>query len=367
MSAKVEEFVKEYLKLSGSEAREEGKCLLVRLKGEPGRARAITFSGEEAERRGCELVAVGSPFFRLVAEDARRRGAAFASFPKADPAAALARIPCANCKLELAGAEETRRRALVAHYLFTVSTTKRSQKMVEVAVSDSGEEAPWLYSPGLRPADEEPRELGKEEARLMLERSFQILEEKVGEELRELSLETERLLSEAVDRVQSYYAQLRDEAVNQAEYARSQALNAKGKGEAFPGAGYEEAEKLLAEYDRLEALDVERERSRYQVKAEAALAGALLLSYSSFKCRALLRNLEGSASREVVLSLLPNGELEKPLSCEACKMPVGEIHLCSSGHVVGEECVAKKTPEGELCALCAGQREGPDGIQGKRL
>jgi hypothetical protein len=356
MSPTVEEFVKRYLKLSESQAKAEGECLFVSLRGEPEHVYAITFSREEANRKGCELVAVGSPFFRLIAEDARRRGVAFASIPKVDPKAALEKIQCINCNFELESAEETRQHALKLTYLFTISTTKRRQKMVEVAISDSGKELPWLYSFRGCLRGGEPEGIGEDEIRSLLERSFQILNEKVEKELKEIRDETERYLSEAINRIQSYYAQLRDEAINQAEFARSQAQKGsldKRRG-IFTKMSYEEAEKLIAEYDKLEALDIEKERSRYQVKAEATLVAAILLSFSSFKCRAILRNFNGNASKEIVVRLLPNGDVEEPILCDACKRPIGEIYLCSNGHMVGEECLTKRTSIGEFCTLCDG-------------
>ncbi|MGQ9515486.1 MAG: hypothetical protein ACUVTL_10660 [Thermoproteota archaeon] len=225
-------------------------------------------------------------------------------------------IPCNNnCKLELVASEEVQKHALKIYYLLTVLTTKRWQKILEVAIDDSGQEAPWLYKIRGLISDEEPKKFQKEFIQFLLDRAAQILKDKVDQELNELRVESERLLSESINRIQNYYTQLRDETINQAEYTRSQLQSefVRGKRSILSSISFEEAERLISEYDKLEASDIEKEKARYRIMVKATIAAALLLSYSSFRCRLLLRSLNGSIGKEIFLNLLPNGEVEDPI------------------------------------------------------
>jgi len=314
MSSGVRDFIVGYLELAGQRVRSDNGCLIVRLPSDPDRIRAITFSSEVARRGRCELVALGSPFLSSVLGDTRGRGVAAARLPSANPEVALSSMTSGACRTALGAVEEIPRTALKFYYLLTYTSTKRSQRFVEVALDASGQEAAWLYPVRHYLNDDGPKRLGGRELEFVLERSASILRERVDQELKGLKAESERLLADAVDRIQSYYAQLRDETRNEAEFAHSRAggapPSAKG-GVAQTGMSYEEAERLVAEYDRLEALEIARERARHGVRAEAMIVGVLLLSYNLLRCHVELQD-EG-ASREVVVDVLPNGDLSPPI------------------------------------------------------
>jgi len=349
MSSGIRDFVMGYLELAGHEVRSERDCYVVRFQSDPDRIHAITFSSEVARRGQCEFVALGSPFFNGVLEDTRRRGVAAVRLPSADPVVALSSMT-SGCRVVLGAVEEVPRTALKLYYLLTYTSHRRSQRTVEVALDASGQEATWLYPVRNYVDDERPGRLGAKELEFVLDRSASILKEGVDLDLKGLKDESERLLASAVDRIQGYYAELRDEARNEAEFARSRAVRpTKGRGGITAGISSEEAEGLVAEYDRLEALEVGRERARCDVRAEATIIGMLLVSYNVLRCHVELHN--GDASREISVRILPNGALDPPM-CEACNKPIRDVRLCPNGHVVGQECI-EITAQGETrCAAC---------------
>jgi len=350
MSSGIADFVMGYLELVGHEVRSDCGCYIVRLQSNPDRIHVITFSSEVAHRRQCELVALGSAFFNGILEDTRRKGVAAARLPSANPEVTLSSMTSGTCRAVLGAVEEVPRNALKLFYLLTYTSNRRSQRIVEVALDESGREAPWLYPVRNYLNDERPEKLGIEELKFALGRSASILEEKVDRELKALKDESERLLTAAVDRIQSYYAQLRDETRNEAEFARSHAERPPIRGGITPaGISYEEAERLVAEYDRLEELEIGRERARHDVRAEATIVGVLLLGYNVLRCHLGLQNER--ASREVVVHVLPNGDFDPPI-CEACNKPIKEMRLCSNGHVVCQECIVSGTPGETRCAAC---------------
>jgi len=311
MSSDVRDFIMGYLELAGQEVRSDNGCYVVRLQSDPDRVHAITFSSEVARWGQCELVALGSPFLSGILEDTRRRGVAAARLPSADPEVALSSMASGTCRAVLGTVEEIPRTALKLYYLLTYTSNRRSQRFVEVALDESGQEAAWLYQVRHYMNDDGPKKLGAKELEFVLDRSTSILKGRVDQELKGLKDESERLLADAVDRIQSYYAQLRDETRNEAEFARSRAEgpspSAKG-GVARAGISYEEAERLVAEYDRLEALEIGRERARYGVRTEATIVGVLLLNYNVLRCHVGLQDEE--VSREVIVDVLPNGVLD---------------------------------------------------------
>jgi len=313
MSADVSDFVIGYLELVGQKVRSDNGCFNVRLQSDPDRVHAITFSSEVARQGRCELVALGSPFLSGILEDTRRRGVAAARLPAANPEVALSSMASGTCRAVLGVVEEIPRTALKLYYLLTYTSNKRSQRFVEVALDESGQEAAWLYPLRNYTSDDGPERLGVRELEFVLNRSAFILKERVDQELKGLKAESEHLLADAVDRIQCYYAQLRDETRNEAEFARSRAEGqsppAKG-GVAQAGISYKEAERLVAEYDRLEELEIERERARYRVRAEATIVGVLLLNYYVLRCHVELHD-EG-ASRDIVVNVLPNGDFDPP-------------------------------------------------------
>lgn len=358
MSSALRDFVIRYLELLGQEVRSEDGCIFVGSQSDPEHVHAITFSREAASRGQCELVAMGSPFLDRILEDTRRRGVAAAQLPTANPEAALRLISTCTHSAVLGAVEGVPQRAFKLYYLLTYTSNRRSQKVVEVALAASGKEVPWLYSMRGYLNDERPERLGVDELKLVLDGSALILERKVEQELGALREESERLLSEAIDRIQGYYAQLRDETRNEAEFAHSLAMRSSiaGRGAASAGISFDEAERLIAEYDGLEDLEIERERVRHSVSVEAMIVGILLVSYKLLRCRVQLQNER--SSREIELNLLPSGEAES-MACEACSKPMEEINMCSNGHIVGRECMVGDAPGQGRCALCeSGVKKG---------
>lgn len=347
----IKDFVLKYLDLSGQDVRSEDGCILVGSRSDPEHAHAIMFSGEVANRGQCELVAVGSPYLSRILEDTRRRGVAAAQLPTANPEVALGRISPNTSFTILGSVEEMPRRALKLYYLLTYTSNKRLQRIVEVALDASGQEIQWLYSTRSYLNDEKPEKFRADKLELVLDGSAFILEKRMEQELRGLKEESARLLSDAIDRIQGYYAQLRDETRNEAEFNRSHSEGSSEgrRGAISAGMSFDEAKRLIADYDRLADLEIERERARYRVRAEATIVGILLLSYKVLRCRVELK--DERASREIELNILPNGEAES-LACEACGKPIGEIHMCSNGHIVGSECIVSDAAGDKRCVIC---------------
>jgi hypothetical protein len=362
VSSALRDFVLKYLELTGQEFRIEAEDdrILFHSPSDPERVQAITVSGEVASRGECALVAVGSPLLNSILEDTRRRGVAAAQLPAAHPEDVLRRISASAHRAVLGAVEGVPRRAFKLYYLLTLISNRRSQRVVEVDLDSSGEEAPWLYALRGYVNDEAPGGLDPEGLQLVLDKSALTLEKRVAQEVGALREESERLLAEAIDRIRGYYAQLRDETRNEAEFAHSLAKNSlEGvRGPASAGLSFAEAERLMAEYDGLEDLEIERERARNRLRVEVMLIGILQVSYRLLRCHLQLQG-EG-ASREIELNLLPNGEIE-PLSCEACGKPMGEIIVCSNGHMVGRECLLGDAPGHRRCAICHGGTEGAIG------
>jgi len=351
MSSGIRDFVMGYLELAGHEVRSDCDCYIVRFQSDPDRIHAITFSSEVARRGQCELVALGSPFFSGILEDTRRRGVAAARLPSANLEVALSSMTSGTCRAVLGAVEEMSRTALKLYYLLTCTSHKRSQRFVELALDASGQEAAWLYPVRNYINDEKPERVDVKELELVLDRSASILKKSVDQELKDLKDESGRLLASAVDRIQSYYAELRDETRNEAEFARSRAERPPSArhGISPVGISFEEAEGLVAEYDRLEELEIGRERARYDVRAEATIVGVLLVSYNVLRCHVKLQNEK--ASSEIVVQVLPNGDFDPPI-CEACNKPIMEMRLCPNGHVVGQECIEVTAPGETRCVAC---------------
>jgi hypothetical protein len=358
MSSRVQDLVMRYLTLSRCDVRLEDGCLSVRFNPAPNRVHRITFATEYAREGGrsggCELITVGSPFFHRMLNEVRGRCATTARLPVPDPEEALRRIQLGNCEVSLEDVEVAELSALKIYYLVTFSSNTRSQKVVEVAVDASGHEIPWLYS---MPRDkyienEKPRKLDKARLDFLLDRSAIALERRVAQELSGLRVESERRLLESIDRIQGYYAQLRDEATNEAEFARgASAISARP---IRTGMSLEATERLMAEYDRLEALEIGREKARCGLRAEAVAIGIILLDYGLLRCSMRLRN-EG-ASKTATLRVLPNGDFEG-LSCEVCGRPIDRVYLCSCGHIVDHECIYNDGANGVRCKRCGGQAD----------
>jgi hypothetical protein len=358
MSSRVQDLVMRYLTLSRCDVRLEDGFLRVRFGPGPNHVHRITFAAEDAREGGrgggCELITVGSPFFHRMLNEVRGRCAVAARLPVPDPGEVLRRIPLGNCEVSLEGVEVAELSALKLYYLVTLSSNTRSQKVVEVAVDASGHETPWLYS---LPRDkylenERPRKLDKARLEFLLDESATALERRVAQELAGLRAESESRLLESIDRIQGYYAQLRDEASNEAEFARG--ASATRAGPIRTGMSHEATERLMAEYDRLEALEIGRERARCGLRAEAVAIGIILLDYELLRCSMRLRN-EG-ASRMATLRILPNGDFEG-LSCEACGQPIDRVYLCSCGHIVDRECIPDNGANGGRCKRCGGQED----------
>jgi len=356
VSSALRDFVLKYLELTGQEVKIETDRILFHSPSDPERVQAITTSGEVASRGQCELVAVGSPLLNRILEDTRRRGVAVAQLPAAHPEDVLRRISAGAHSIVLGAVEGVPRRAFKLYYLLTFTSDRRSQRVVEVDLDSSGGEVPWLYAlrgyvndevPGLQ-LDPKGLQLDPKGLQLVLDKSALTLEKRVAQEVGALREESERLLAEAIDRIRGYYAQLRDETRNEAEFAHSHATNSP-EGPASAGLSFDEAERLMAEYDGLEDLEIERERARHHLGAEAMIVGILQVSYRLLRCHIQLQG-EG-ASREIELNLLPSGEFE-PIPCEACGKSMAEINVCSKGHVVGRECILSDAPGNMRCVLC---------------
>lgn len=197
---------------------------------------------------------------------------------------------------------------------------------------------------GLEAKAEDVTTLSSDALQALLPRAEQELRRQLTEHVGALTLRMERHLTLDLARINDYYDEMA------ADLQKRQARTSEEGGE---------RQQNFA--DKIAALEAERAaklqdaNGRYRMRVEMTLINVLLVSQAKVVLPVVISNRTATIRRTVVWDPLLH-RLE-PLVCDVCGQPGEALHLCTSGHLAHEKCLAPQCIDCKraFCQLCANQ------------
>jgi len=194
-----------------------------------------------------------------------------------------------------------------------------------------------------------------------------LIKEKLKDKLEKISKKLEKSIDGEISRIEKHYSQLIGEILGEYKRTEKQFLSAK---EAFKKANENEKKIILEKLNRInqtiekmkkegrrEQLEREKaffindERHKHSINLKNSLINTTIIYYPKYILTVFFKYGE-DIFRQVKIELDPMNNTISKLNCDTCKAELGEIILCSSGHLTCRDCGDTCTCNRIVCKSC---------------
>ncbi len=211
---------------------------------------------------------------------------------------------------------------------------------------------------GLRLMDGDPKEINYKDVNSSYTLAKNSIKHKLKPSIEKLSKTLSEKLDKELERINNHYGRQDEEINEKLKKLENQMVEATKESDSKKLERIENEIKQLKEklMDKVKEMEknffIQDEINKHSLNLSTKLVNSTILYYPNYKFNIHLKNKK--SMRAIEISFDPFHNKFSTIHCDSCKMPLSEMHLCSSGHISCNNCPKDRCNECSLiiCKAC---------------